>query len=138
MENLTALETVTLFGISREAVRKYCLEFDLYLSPIARPQKGRQRMFTTDDLEIIACIVELKGQGKLFTDIHAALANGMRGSVPELPSTITPTPNAQLALQTRLVELETENRLLTKQNAELQIEIRKLEREIGGLLRGQG
>lgn len=125
METITALETANLFKISREAVRKYCLEFDTYLSPVARPQKGRQRMFTLDDLEVIALIIELKGQGKIFTDIHGALANGQRGSVPEITSQLTIQPNSQQSLQAQITDLTTQlgHERALRHKAEGQVEL---------------
>lgn len=109
MDTLTSLETANLFGISREAVRSYCVEFERYFEPAARPPKGRQRMFSYNDLSVIAKIVELKGQGKVFEDIHLALANDERGTVPEPMAAIAPLQQpTELALQARITDLEAE------------------------------
>ena len=132
MENLTALETATLFGVSREAIRKYCLEFRTYLSPVASPQSGRQRMLTPDDLEVISLIVTLKAEGKLFADIHAALGAGQRGGVPMVPLAISPAPGNTLALQNRISELESQldHERAQRHKAEGQVELleKQLER----------
>lgn len=141
MTNLTAIETANLFGVSREAIRKYCIEFARYLSPVATPQAGRQRMFSENDLRVISTIVILKAEGKLFADIHAALGAGQLYDAPETPSTITTPNNQALVLTARVTALETElasvngeNRLLKQQLAEKDAKIDALNQRIGRLL----
>jgi len=108
MTNLTAIETANLFGVSREAIRKYCIEFARYLSPVATPQAGRQRMFSENDLRVISTIVILKAEGKLFADIHAALGAGQLYDAPETPTTITTPNNQALVLTNQIAELRAE------------------------------
>lgn len=104
--NLTALETAQLFGVSREAIRNYSIEFARHLSPIANPQKGRQRMFAPSDLEVISYIIEQKAAGKLFADIHAGLSNGQRGDIPTHSSKPLVQPNErQLAIHQEQITL---------------------------------
>lgn len=139
----TTQHVSNLFNIVNQTVRNYAAEFSHYLSPSARPGANRQRQFTDDDLAVFALIVEMKNNGAIYEDIHAALANGQRGQIPE-PNAITPT-NANvmlLALReqvTTLVNevkrLELENAakdgqiaLLKEQLADANREIRKLER----------
>ncbi|MBA3873377.1 MAG: hypothetical protein H0X30_29950, partial [Anaerolineae bacterium] len=136
-----------------ETIRKWAVEFENELSPTANPGDGRQRVFVDDDLAIFALISEMKGQGKLYTDIHAALANGQRGSAPQnAKSLIVADPPRALALQTRIDALESQ--LTTALNANQRLEgrfdevnrqleaakaeIKALNREIGRLESGKG
>lgn len=86
----TAIQVAHLFHLARETVRQYSLEFSAVLSPGANPGTGRTRVYTDDDLEVFALIVEMKGQGRQYDDIHASLANGQRGSIPESAGAMIP------------------------------------------------
>ncbi len=74
-----------LFNVTGETVRVWAEEFAQYFSPTATPGKGRHRSFSEDDLEVFALIAELKEQGQTFNDIQGALANGQRGTPPNIP-----------------------------------------------------
>lgn len=103
----STIQVATLFNAARETVRKWAVEFEHELSPSANPGEGRQRVFTDDDLEKIALIVEMKSQGKLYADIHAALANGQRGNPPPGAVAIVPTTTPRTSvLQVRITNLE--------------------------------
>ena len=77
-----------LFGVSDETVRTWANQFDEFLSPLANPGKGRHRIFTYDDLSVFALVAELKAKGMTYADVSAALQNGERGDVPEIPTDI--------------------------------------------------
>lgn len=102
-------------NISHQTIKRYCDEFRAYISPTARPEEKRPRRFTDADLKVFALIVEMKGQGKVFAEIHAALKAGQRAEPPE-PSTHTERETAIVAtgnaivsqLQTRIQDLESE------------------------------
>jgi DNA-binding transcriptional MerR regulator len=80
---------VQMYNIAPQTVRNWATEFADYLSHTANPGEGRTRQFTTEDMTVIDMIVTLKKNGQTFEDIHAALANGQRGSSPDLsPSEI--------------------------------------------------
>lgn len=91
----SATQVATIFNTVRETVRNWAIEFENELSPTANPGGGRQRAFTDSDLEIVALISEMKGQGKLYADIHAALANGQRGQVPNINAAIVPVDTSK-------------------------------------------
>jgi DNA-binding transcriptional MerR regulator len=144
----SAIQTARLYQISRETVRQYSREFEIHLSPQANPGKSRTRMYNQDDMEIFALIVEMKGQGKLYSDIHAALLNGQRSQPPPEVNSIVPsdTPRySQLQLQLKFAEDELKTaleakhhdkgqiELLKQQLADAQSEIKSLNREIGRL-----
>lgn len=138
-----------LFTISREAARKWTLEFAEYLSDGASlTDGGRKRLFDEDDLAVFALIAEMKNDGKVFADIHKALAAGRRGIAPASPDAIVPTDKTPLAkaraeanrlmevvrlMEAERNELTGQNKLLTTQLEAAQQEIRLLNREIGRL-----
>lgn len=69
---------------SPQTIRNWAKEFASYLSPSATPGSGSTRRFSPEDMKILALISELSGQGVSFDEIHAALASGQRGQVPNL------------------------------------------------------
>jgi len=75
-----------LFGVSDETIRTWANQFEKFLSPLANPGKGRHRIFTYDDLSVFALVSELKSKGMTYADVTAALENGERGDVPEIPA----------------------------------------------------
>ena len=102
-----------LFDKSTETIRTWADEFNQFLSPTATPGEGRHRLFSSDDLRVMALVNEMKTQGKRYEDIHAALANGQRGDVEEQ------TVERALSLETAIA--------LDK--ARHQLEVMQLERE---------
>jgi len=146
MTNLTAIQTATLFNVSREAIRQYSLKFAEFLSPVARPEQGRQRMFTPPDLEVISLVVSLKAEGKIFDDIYAALRNGQRGDIPEMDRGIIPRSDSnEMMLSNRILELTAElhsNKgqieLLKEQLRETQARLERLIAENAVLKNKQG
>ena len=104
----SAIQTAELFNVARETIRKWAIEFESYLSATARPPSGGVRRFTLEDIEVFALVSEMKGEGKVYEAIHAALQNGQRGIVPELPTSIVKSNDQSLALQVRITALEAE------------------------------
>jgi len=138
-----------LFGVSRETVRSWSLEFEEFLSAGASPGEGRRRVFNEDDLRVFALIREQKKAGMLFEDIHIALQNGLLGDIPT-GSDLAISKGGQekmRALSKRVHELEAELRrvqqdrsvqvaqvtLLQSQLSDAQQKIDRLNREIGRL-----
>jgi DNA-binding transcriptional MerR regulator len=139
-----AIQTARLYQISRETVRQYSREFEIHLSPQANPGKSRTRMYNQDDMEVFALIVEMKGQGKLYSDIHASLMNGQRGQLPpEFNAIVSSDAPRYSQLQLRLTFIEDELKtahktidkkdgqieLLTKQLEDTKEELRRIDRE---------
>lgn len=77
--------TAELFRVSVEAVRKWCIEFEAYLSPSANPGQGKTRTLNQDDLEVMAFVAERRAAGASYNEIHVDLQNGQRGTIPEKP-----------------------------------------------------
>ena len=100
-----------LFGIAPETVRNWSEEFLEYLSPTANPGKGRHRSFSEEDMGVFALIAEMKTQGRVYEDIHAALGNGQRGDPPALPveemqALVVTGLKQESALQIQKMEME--------------------------------
>lgn len=125
MENpltFTVEQAAKLHGVSRETIRTWSIEFAEYLSPTANPSSGRQRLYTEDDMRVISLIAELKGQGQVYADIHAALKIGQRGAAPEvLPDELT-----------LMINTETERKMML-QIDQMERQIDRLSQEINRL-----
>lgn len=93
-----------IFSVAKETVRKWAVEFADELEPNANPGEGRQRAFSDSDLEILALISEMKSQGKLYIDIHAALAQGEKGRLPDSVNAIEPAEVPSVVSVRREVE----------------------------------
>lgn len=143
-----AIQVANVFKIARETVRQYSLEFGKYLSAAANPGKNRTRVYNQDDMEVFALIVQMKGQGKQYPDIHGALANGDRGLLPNgTEATALSAQPRYTQLQLKLDFLEGELKtaqaqieqdrgqidLLERQLEAAHAEIKSLNREIGRL-----
>lgn len=118
----TPKQVAALFNCQRETVRRWAMEFEAYLSPTASPGKNRDRSYTDSDLAVFALVSQMKAEGKLFTDIHASLANGSRGIAPQYA--IVPTESERVTLlQSRITELEAS---LLKKDGQLELYERQL------------
>lgn len=126
-----ANQAANLFKVQRETIRQYCLEFTSHLSPQANPGKNRTRAFTEDDMEVFALVVEMKAQGKLYSDIHAALANGTRGQLPpEFDAIIASEGNRYKQMELKLVFANEENEKLRDQQKEDRGQIKLLKEQL--------
>lgn len=138
-----------LFDISRETVRVWAREFEQYLSPSARPEKGQKRVYTDADLEVFALVAEQKNAGLTFEQIHPMLQSGERGHAPDPELAMVASTETQkvVTLTRRVMQLERElNEAnsdrsmqagqiteLRQQLASAREEVRQLNREIGRL-----
>lgn len=104
-----------LFDVSHQTVRRWCDEFEQYLSSSATPPAGEMRLFTDDDLRVLALVAQVKNNGGIYEDAHARLRAGERGEIPDEP------PSEQ---QKQMVMSQ-----LAIQNKELRAEIESLTRE---------
>ena len=73
-----------IFKISHETVRTWSREFAEYLSPTARPGHNKQRLFSDEDMAVLALVSERKKKGVTFADIHLSLKSGQRGQAPQI------------------------------------------------------
>lgn len=149
IEFFTTQHVCKTFGVSHQTVKNWCDEFASHLSPTARPETGRKRVFTTNDLRVFALLAEYHKRGFRYDDAHAALQAGQLGNIPELESEITPTVPPALLVQLKeevsrrdqiILSLTSERdmergkvQLLEKQLAERDQQIKDLYREIAEL-----
>lgn len=136
-----------LFSKSHETIRAWAQEFRDWLSPTANPEKGRARQYSESDLEVFALISEMKAQGRLFSDIKAALGAGQRGDIPQSFAVVPSERGKLAALQRQINEMQAalssalennqhkDGRIeeLTRQLEDLKAENKALNREIGRL-----
>jgi len=141
-----------LFNLSRETVRKWCLEFGEFLSPTGQGGGKRHRYFTDDDLRVFSFVAQSKKDGATYADITASLKNNARGEIPsdvQMLAVTSPQKDSGLlqrqvaGLTQRVHDLEIElaerrgrESALTEQIGSLQKEIARLNREIGKLEKG--
>ena len=109
MDNLKRPADVKdLFGISHQTVRRWTEEFEQYLSTNATPPEGQMRLFTEDDLKVLALVADIKNRGGTYEDAHTMLRAGDRGEIPDAP------PSDQQK-QVVLSQLAIQNRELKQQ-----------------------
>ena len=49
-------DVAKIFGVDRDTIKRWCLEFADYLSPVATPPKGQTRFFDDSDIRVLAVI----------------------------------------------------------------------------------
>jgi DNA-binding transcriptional MerR regulator len=141
------------FGISRQTASNWAKEFRTYLSTLANPPEDKHKRFTPEDVEVLALVSQMKSQSATYDEIHMALKDGQRGTIPVLAKDIQPVAltGAELALQGRIGDLESElqaarlqiarvqgekeeaTRLLREQLAEKEARIFELQRQLARL-----
>ena len=146
-------EVASLFGKSKETIRRWLNNYEDYLSPGANPGDGKPRRISEEDLSVLALANEQLARGQSNDEVLAALANGSRSVPPQTPQSITPE-TTQLAIfqlhkemnQLRIQITEYEMKLgiaedrasraesqLESERAEFRDRIERLNREIGRL-----
>lgn len=136
-----------LFNCSDATVKNWAGEFVAYLSVTANPGVGKTRVFNEDDVRVFDAIARAKDSNLTYEEIHAILASGQRGDIPQKAAKIiSRAPSAEvLALETRIDELlavvtdlqsranraEGQNELLKEQLAAAHAEIARLNRALG-------
>lgn len=143
---MTTYSTVVLaryFGRTETTVRNWADEFHQHLSPTATSTTGRNRVYSEDDASVLSLVHTLKNNGGTFSDIHAALANGARGDMPEIPpeelkAMITAQENRELTTRVEQLEgllIQAEERLqmlrqVQDENVELKTKIAIFQEEL--------
>lgn len=145
MDTYTTKDIATVFSVSSQAVKVWAREFTEYLSPTARPEEGKRRIFTDDDLRVFALVRERTQRGDNFADVQFALKAGQRGEVPKAAAQLVAGSPQQIellnqeieGLRNRIKALETDRdkalgqvELQGKQLAEKDAQIRTLYREL--------
>lgn len=137
----TTKDIAAIFKVSHQAVKTWARQFADYLSPTARPEEGKRRIFTDADMRVFALVRERTQRGDNFKDVHYALKSGQRGDVPAIAAQIVAGSPQQVELldqeiqilRERIKTLETDRdmalgqvKLLEKQLAEKEQLIRQL------------
>lgn len=122
MELYTSGQVAALFQVTTETIRLWAQEFAQFLSVSANPGGSRSRRFVEEDLSVLALIAEFRSLGKNFDDIQVALANGQRGTLPQVSMDKLATLNSQ------------DVQVITAQVQRLQIELRHVQEERDALL----
>lgn len=118
-----------LFGVSHQTIKNWSDVYSDFLSPTARPDKNRKRVFTESDVRTFELVHRLKGEGKFNEDILAALGSGQVGNMPEIPVQLSAPQNTALAIAMQQVSDLTEMLEAAKQReAELNIKVDVLEK----------
>lgn len=130
MTPYTTSQVAKLFDCSTETVRRWSVEFEKHLQPKAQTGGGLKRNFDDSDLTVFALIHEMKAAGRVFDEIHIALANGERGT-PPITDFLAPVDRSRL--QTALADIEIYKQALDKARSDIagkDMVIEYLERQI--------
>src|SRR5215218_4213516 len=97
----TTSSVARLFGVTPATIKNWTLEFAAYLSPTARPEAGKRRVFTEEDLTVFALVNDYRNRGFGYEQAHIALRMGTRGNLPDdsKPEPILPPQNLLTQLQ---------------------------------------
>lgn len=140
MENTHKVGTVAeLFDVSSETIRRWAMEFEIYLSSNANPDSGQTRLFSESDLTVFALVANVKEIGGTYDDAHARLRSGERGIVPDEPISKSEQKMAinQLYESFRAVEAERDG--LQKEVERLSNELQQSREELARMKgRGEG
>jgi DNA-binding transcriptional MerR regulator len=79
----TTQHIIKAYKVSHQTVKNWCDEFRNYLSRTAVPEPGKKRLFTADDVEVLALVAEFSKRGQSYEDAHTALRAGQRGQLPD-------------------------------------------------------
>lgn len=92
---ITVGDVANQLGVSPQTIRTWCDTFAAWLSPTATPPSGDVRIFTTDDLAVLALVAEMRQHLVGYEAIKAALERGERGEAP--PQDQGETPGGEMA-----------------------------------------
>ncbi len=135
----TTKQTAAIFAKSVETIRLWAKTFGEFLDPLATPEKGKDRNFTENDLQVFALVAEYKNAGNSNDEIAVTLRSGERGRAPDiLPEEaqhlVSTETERRLVLQVQ--ELHTQLRTAYEERDQLKQEMkvaRELESKVAGL-----
>lgn len=160
MERYNVNEVANHFRVTSQTIYRWTEDCKNFMSDSAHPdKKGKQYFYTSDDMEVFSLLDEMRSIGRTTQEIIDALAKGERGRFAELNSPKDITVSEEQAFELRdtfeLIKGERDKALVELQDAKLQIaqlqskaqrsdalegelkqvriELRQLERTIGGL-----
>lgn len=78
----TTGQLATAFGKSEITITRWVEAFSDFLSPSAIPGPGKTRMFTDEDVEVLALVAEQRNKKRTESEIYELLKQGERGIPP--------------------------------------------------------
>ncbi|MEZ4672595.1 MAG: MerR family transcriptional regulator [Anaerolineae bacterium] len=132
MEQFFTTGNVTkLFNISPQTVKNWCDEFAKYLSSSATPGDGKKRIFTLNDVRVLALVADYHKRGFRWDDAHLALVNGQVGEIPQETDIVNQPPPALLvSLRDKITDLETSIKKVESERDEYKGQVRLLEKQL--------
>ncbi len=99
-ERYSPSHAADMIGVSPSTVRAWCAQFQAYLSLDARPDSGKERRLTANDVAILQTVRQMRADGKSIQEIADHLAEspteGLQPFVDASPITVaTPPPPHQ-------------------------------------------
>lgn len=135
-QHYTTATAATLYAKREQTIRNWVNEFKDYLSPTAQPGRGKNLLFTLDDMQVLSLASNLRQIGTSYAEIHIALQNGERGSMPdaepkELAKQTHQEMNKQLALHIQVLRGQLEEAQQEAARAkELELEVARLQAQV--------
>ena len=80
---LTVSDIAERCDVSPQTVRTWCNTFNEWLSPSATPPAGEVRTFTSDDLNVLDLVADMRVKRIGYEDIKTALASGERATAAD-------------------------------------------------------
>ncbi len=128
-ETFSTKQLFSVFNVSHQTIKNWSRDYADFLSPTARPDQNRKRVFTEDDVRVFDLARRMKKQGKFTEDIVAAMGAGERGDLPMMPMELTAPHSTALAIAMQQVTDLTEMLGQAKQReTELNVKVDVLEK----------
>ena len=122
-----------LFDVSRETIRRWASEFEVYLSTNANPDAGLTRYFTVSDVEVFDLVNSIKDRGGTYDDAHTRLRGGERGAMPQQPLDRDQQMMVLSQINQQLKSVEQERDALKRQVEGLEGQLQEAREEIARL-----
>ena len=79
-DTATVGEASNRFAVSEQTIRKWAAEFADHLTSGANPGKGEVRVFTLDDMAVLATIARLRSHKVSYKEVHLALKESLQAA----------------------------------------------------------
>lgn len=143
----TTTKASEIFGVHEQTVRGWASDFEEFLSETANPKSGETRLFTEEDMRVLAYVsLKRKENAKITVpQLLDQLAVGNREDLPLTPAKFVESELEQVRserdmlakkiqeLEIRYGVYEIDNNRLAEDNKRLHERVEALNREIGKL-----
>lgn len=120
-------QVAELIGKHDNTIRNYAKQFAAFLSP--EPAKGETRIFSDDDVRVLAFISRLSDSGMSYTDIHEAVKRKASEGTP-FPPVIMPSPREEAKGLITVPELEARLALKDAKIGELEARLEEIRSQV--------